>query len=310
MISQFILQKRTDMSANTLEWNDYRVVLAIHRMGGLAPAARSLGVNHATVFRQVNAMETRLGARLFDRHRSGYGLTAVGEVALSAAEAMEVQVLAAERRMAGGDLNLTGTIRVTAPDDMVQRLLLPMFASFRERYAKIELEVIVDNRFLNLSRREADVALRPTATAPEAMTGINIGPLNMTIYGTAGLASRVASGQEIGSLPWVGWEDGAETLRFGGFYRSRGLQPVFAYRSNSLLAQVSAAEAGMGVAILPCFAGDTSPLLQRLEPVDPLFSTSLWILTHPDLKRAARIKAFIDFMSGALRKKRRLLAGA
>jgi DNA-binding transcriptional LysR family regulator len=297
------------MSANTLQWNDYRVVLAIHRTGGLAPAARSLAINHATVFRQVNAMEARLGARLFDRHRSGYGLTAVGEVALAAAEAMEIQALAAERRMAGGDLNLTGTIRVTAPDDMVQRLLLPMFVAFRERYPKIELEVIVDNRFLNLSRREADIALRPTAAAPEAMTGINIGPLNMTLYATAPLAALVASGQPVGSLPWIGWEDGAETIRFGGFYRNRGLQPVFAYRSNSLLAQVSAAEAGLGVAVLPCFAGDSSVVLERLEPIDPQFATSLWILTHPDLRRAARIKAFIDFMSAALRKKRRLLAG-
>ncbi|MBK8157290.1 MAG: LysR family transcriptional regulator [Rhodospirillaceae bacterium] len=297
------------MSVNTLEWNDYRVVLAIHRAGGLAPAARVLGVNHATVFRQVNGMEARLGARLFDRHRSGYGLTAVGEVALAAAEAMEVQALAAERRMAGGDLSLTGTIRVTAPDDMVQRLLLPMFADFRARYPKIELEVIVENRFLNLSRREADIALRPTAAAPEAMTGINIGPLAMTLYATAQLALRLAGGETLEELPWIGWEDGAETLRFGGFYRSRGLQPVFAYRSNSLLAQVSAAEAGLGVAVLPCFAGDTSPVLQRLEPIDGAFTTNLWILTHPDLRRAARIKAFMDFMSAALRRKRTLLAG-
>jgi DNA-binding transcriptional LysR family regulator len=297
------------MSANSLEWNDYRVVLAIHRSGGLAPAARLLGVNHATVFRQVNAMEARLDVKLFDRHRSGYGLTAAGEVALAAAEAMEVQALAAERRMAGGDLSLTGTIRVTAPDDMVQRLLLPMFAAFRARYARIELEVIVDNRFLNLSRREADIALRPTAAAPEAMTGINIGPLNMTLYGTEIFAERVAAGEALRDMPWVGWEDGAETLRFGGFYRNRGLSPSFAYRSNSLLAQVSAAEAGMGVAVLPCFAGDSSQVLRRLEPIDPSYATNLWILTHPDLRRAARIKAFIDFMSGELRKKRRLLAG-
>lgn len=297
------------MPSNSLEWNDYRVVLAIHRAGGLAPAARILGVNHATVFRQVNAMEGRLGVKLFDRHRSGYGLTAAGEVALAAAEAIEVQTLAAERRMAGGDLSLTGTIRVTAPDDMAQRLLLPMFADFRARYPRIELEVIVDNRFLNLSRREADIAVRPTASAPEAMTGINIGPLNMTLYGTAAFTARVAAGEDLQALPWVGWEDGAETLRFGGFYRNRGLNPSFAYRSNSLLAQVSAAEAGMGIAVLPCFAGDSSTLLQRLEPVDPSYATNLWLLTHPDLKRAARIKAFLDFMSVALRKKRRLLAG-
>ncbi len=297
------------MPSNLLEWNDYKVVLAIHRTGGLAPAARALGINHATVFRQVNAMEARLDARLFDRHRSGYGLTALGEVALAAAEAMETQVHAAERRMAGGDLNLTGSIRVTAPDDMVQRLLLPLFADFRQRYPNIELEVIVDNRFLNLSRREADVALRPTISAPEAMTGINIGLLSMAIYGSGSLAEQAAGGAALNALPWVGWEEGGESLRFGEFYRNRGLKPVFAFRSNSLLAQVSAAEAGIGLAFLPCFAGDTSPMLRRLDQPDASLSTHLWILTHPDLKRAARIKAFMEHMATALRRKRGLLAG-
>lgn len=295
--------------ANSLEWNDYRVVLAIHRTGGLAPAARLLGINHATVFRQVNAMEARLGARLFDRHRSGYGLTAVGEVALAAAETMETQVLAAERRMAGGDLSLSGSIRVTAPDDMVQRLLLPMFVDFRARYPKIELEVIVDNRFLNLSRREADIAIRPTSTAPEAMVGVNIGPLAMASYGAPALAARIGEGEAVSNLPWIGWEDGAQSIAFGGYFQRMNPPPLFVYRANSLLAQISAAECGIGIALLPCFAGDSSASLQRVGPPDRSTSSSLWLLTHPDLKRAARIKAFLEFMSGALRKKRKLLAG-
>ncbi|MBL8708909.1 MAG: LysR family transcriptional regulator [Rhodospirillaceae bacterium] len=293
---------------NSLEWNDYRVVLAIHRTGGLAPAARALGVNHATVFRQVNAMEGRLGARLFDRHRSGYGLTAVGEVALAAAEAMEMQVLAAERRMAGGDLSLSGSIRVTAPDDMVERLLLPMFVDFRARYPQIELEIIVDNRYLNLSRREADIAIRPTVAAPEAMIGINIGSLNMALYATSDWLAA-AEGKAVTDLPWVGWEDGADSIAFGGFYRRLPARPVFVYRTNSLLAQVVAAEAGMGVAILPCFAGDTSPGLRRIPGFESVPGGALWILTHPDLRRAARIKSFIDFIAAALRRRRQLLAG-
>lgn len=295
--------------ANSLEWNDYRVVLAIQRTGGLAPAARLLGINHATVFRQVNAMETRLGARLFDRHRSGYGLTAVGEVALAAAEAMETQVLAAERRMAGGDLSLSGSIRVTAPDDMVQRLLLPMFVDFRARFPKIELEIIVDNRFLNLSRREADIAIRPTSAAPEAMVGVNVGALTMAIYGAPNFAGAVQGGERVEALPWIGWEDGALSIAFGGYFQRMDPAPHFVYRANSLLAQISAAELGLGVALLPCFAGDSSSQLTRIGAIDRSTASSLWLLTHPDLKRAARIKAFIDFMSAALRKKRRLLAG-
>lgn len=295
--------------ANSLEWNDYRVVLAIQRTGGLAPAARVLGINHATVFRQVNAMEARLGARLFDRHRSGYGLTAIGEVALAAAEAMETQVLAAERRMTGGDLSLSGSIRVTAPDDMVQRLLLPMFVAFRERYPKIELEIIVDNRFLNLSRREADIAIRPTSSAPEAMVGVNVGPLAMASYGAPDLAAQVEAGMAITDLPWIGWEDGGDSIAFGGYFQRLKPRPPFVYRANSLLAQISAAEMGIGIAVLPCFAGDSSSKLRRIGAVDGSMSSALWLLTHPDIRRAARIKAFIDFISGALRKKRRLLAG-
>lgn len=295
--------------ANTLEWNDYRVVLAIERTGGLAPAARQLGVNHATVFRQVNAMEARLGAPLFDRHRSGYALTAIGEVALVAAEAMELEVLAAERRLAGGDLSLTGSIRVTAPDDMVQRLLLPMFAAFRDRYPKIELEVIVDNRHLNLTRREADVAIRPTAHAPEAMVGVNVGPLAMAVYGAPAMADALALGQNLTDLTWVGWEEGADAPTFSGYFQRLEPRPRFVYRANSLLAQIGAAEAGMGVAMLPCFAGDVSANLRRLAPPEPGLQSALWLLTHPDLRRAARIKAFIDFMASALRRKRRVLAG-
>lgn len=295
--------------SNSLEWNDYRVVLAIERTGGLAPAARQLGINHATVFRQVNAMEARLGAPLFDRHRSGYALTAIGEVALAAAEAMELEVLAAERRLAGGDLSLTGSIRVTAPDDMVQRLLLPMFAAFRDRYPKIELEVIVDNRHLNLTRREADVAIRPTAHAPEAMVGVNVGPLAMAVYGAPALADALASGRGLTDLPWIGWEEGRDAPTFGGYFQRLQPQPRFVYRANSLLAQVGAAEAGMGVAMLPCFAGDVSAGLRRMTPPEPGLQSALWLLTHPDLRRAARIKAFIDFMATALRRKRRVLAG-
>lgn len=294
---------------NILEWNDYRVVLAVQRTGGLAPAARELGVNHATVFRQVNAMEARLGARLFDRHRSGYALTAVGEVALAAAEAMENEVLGAERRFAGGDLSLSGSIRVTAPDDMVQRLLLPMFVAFRDRYPKIELEVIVDNRHLNLTRREADVALRPTAHAPEAMVGVNIGPLAMAVYGPPALADAMAAGGALTELPWIGWEEGGGSGAFGGYFQRLQPRPLFVYRANSLLAQIAAAEAGMGIAMLPCFAGDGSEKLRRLTPPERGLQSALWLLTHPDLRRAARIKAFIEFMATALRRKRGLLAG-
>ena len=106
--------------SSDLPWDDLRTLLAVARGGSLAAAARRLGVNHSTVFRRINALEARLGLRLFERLRSGYLPTAAGSELLESAERIETELLDVERRLAGRDLRLTGAIRLTAPDDVAE----------------------------------------------------------------------------------------------------------------------------------------------------------------------------------------------
>lgn len=293
------------MTVERLDWDDLRLVLAVGRMGGIGPAARSLGVNHSTVFRRMNALEAILGAPLFERHASGYALTPLGEAAYRAAGAMEEQVLNFGRELATGGQDLKGSLRLTAPDDMVVGLLLPILAAFRERYPQLSLEVVVENRFLNLTRREADIAIRSTNQPPDDMVGVNVGDTAFAGYAAAPVQSKAAG---LGDLPWIGWDEGTGPVAVR-HWQAENLPPsAIVYRSNSLLNQFAAVQAGIGAALLPCFlAGEAKGLARIVPPLEKL--TSLWILTHPDLRRAPRIQAFMAFVGDRLRRQRSRLAG-
>ncbi len=150
---------------------DLSTLLAIAREGTLAGAARRLRVNHSTVFRRLATIEARLETRLFERQGGSYVTTAAGEDLLRTAERVEAEVEALERRLSGQDLRLTGSLRMTTPDDMAEILVMPLLRDFRRSYPDITVELILDNRMLNLTRREADIALRPTLEPPETLSG-------------------------------------------------------------------------------------------------------------------------------------------
>lgn len=292
-------------SLEHLDWDDLRLVLAIGREGGLGPAARALGVNHSTVFRRIRALEDRLGAALFERQANGYAPTPLGEAGVRAATAMEAQIHAFQREAAGDGKELQGSIRLTAPDDVVFSLLLPILADFRRTYRSLVLEVEVENRFLNLSRREADIAIRSSNAPPETMIGVNVGETALAGYAARPLLHQSRVWRD---LPWIGWDEGAGPRRIQQWQAEHLPAGAVVYRCNSLLNQFAAAEAAIGVALLPCFLAGRSPHLERVVP--PLDSlTSLWILTHPDLRRAPRIQACMSFIGDGLRRQRARLAG-
>ena len=191
---------------------DLRTVLAIARYGSLAGAARYLQVNHSTVFRRLGAIENRLGVRLFDRQDGAYAPTAAGEDLLRTAERVESEVEALERRLSGQDARLTGSLRLTAPDDIAEVLLIPLLAEFRGRYPDITLELVIENRMLSLTRREADIALRPTQEPPETLFGRRVAALAATVYRTSGRMLRTpgdGGDRAWASRNWIAWEDGA-----------------------------------------------------------------------------------------------------
>lgn len=293
-----------------LLWGDLRLILAIAATGTLSGAGRGLGLSHATVFRRLGEVEGRLGVKLFDRARTGYSPTLAGEELAAAARRVEAEVLAVERRVVGQDLRPSGTVRATTTDTLLVGLLSPIFAGFREAYRDISLEVAVSNELFSLSRREADVAFRPSPAPPEALVGRKIGTIAQAIYGHRNLIRTDGGALDVRAAEWVGPDERMAYRALERWMADQGVDERCRYRVDTIFGMLAAARDGAGLAVLPCYLADKDERLVRLGEALPALSTDLWLLTHPDLRRSARIRTFLDFVANAVRNRRATLAGS
>jgi DNA-binding transcriptional LysR family regulator len=264
-------------------------------------------VDHSTAFRRLGALESRLGTRLFERARDGYAATPAGEAAVTVASRLDQDLSDLERRLAGEDLRPSGVVRVATTDTLIA-LLTPIVAALRAAQPGIVLEIVVANAFFTLTRRDADIAIRPAATVPEGLVARRIASVETAIYATASCLDRNPA-PDLVQCDWLGVDDSLAHLGAAQWLENTIPPERIVYRANSLLALQEAARAGIGLAALPCFMADTDPLLRRVQPPRPQMAASLWLITHPDLRRAARIRTVLDFMAASLGKHRALLEG-
>jgi DNA-binding transcriptional LysR family regulator len=289
----------------TLE--DLHLVAALGVAGSLAQAARRLAVDHSTAFRRLGGLERRLGVRLFERARTGYAPTPAGEVAIATAQRVLDELGGLERRLAGEDLRPSGTVRVTTSDTLVE-FLAPIFAAFRAAHPEIVLEVVVSSAFFTLTRRDADVAVRPSADPGDTLVGRRVGTIAYAIYGLPRWFRDGGDGIPI-DADWVGVEESLAHLAAARWIEAHVAPGRIVQRANALSAILAAVRAGLGLAPLPCFVGDPVPELARTRATIAELATPLWLLTHPDLRRVARIRAFVDFAAEAIAARRAMLAG-
>jgi DNA-binding transcriptional LysR family regulator len=287
--------------------DDLRLVVALADAGSLAGAARALGVNHASAWRRLGALEVRLGVRLFDRHRTGYAATPAGEEAIAAAGRLLEELDSLERRLAGQDIRPGGTVRLTTTDTLLP-LVVPVLASLRATHPAILVELVTADRFFSLTRRDADIALRPADAAPDGLVARRIGSVATAIY--AAPAYLDAHPGDPATLDWLAPEDSLSHLGAARWIAARVAPARIVHRANSLLALAAASRAGLGLAPLPCILGDPDPALRRALPPLPEAETSLWLLTHPDLRHTARIRAVLEALAQHLRTRRAELAGS
>lgn len=295
--------------AFNLSWDEFRLVKAIADTRSLAGAGALLGLNHSTVFRRLATIETTVGARLFERSRAGYDPTAEGREMIALANQMAESVTDYERRVAGRDAKPTGLLRVTTVEAIGQHLMPSILTQFQAQNPGVTIDLVLSERALNLSRRDADVAIRITNDPPETLVGRRICTVRWAMYGRRDLNAGTDAGP-VDSPPFVGFADD-----FGPPIGRRWIDANvsldrLAARANSLHAMLEMALLGLGAAPLPCYIAESNAGLARLGPALREWDLGLWILTHSDLRRSPRVRAFMDFAGAELTRQRRTIEGA
>lgn len=295
-----------------LDWADLRYFAAVARLGSLAGAARELGVNHSTVFRRINTLEAGLGVKLFERLPTGYALTGAGEEMLASAARVGEEITALERRIAGRDYRLSGSVRVTTTDTLGLSFVQPYLFEFYRDYPGIQVELVISNEFFSLSKREADVAIRPTRNPPEELIGRRLCALAWAVFGSKRYLKekpRPRTAADLARHRLVCGDDSLAHLPAMHWLQQHAPEADVVYRSNSLIAQLFAVRTGFGLAVLPCFLADQDgDLVRVLSPPADLMS-ELWLLTHRDLRQTARVRAFMDFIARTIARDRALIEG-
>jgi DNA-binding transcriptional LysR family regulator len=261
-----------------------------------------LGVNHSTVFRRINAFEEQLGVRLFDRLPQGYSLTAAGEEVRDRGSEAADSIAALERAVLGHDYALKGEVRMTTTPNLATEFVAPAVKTFRNRYPGIQVEVAVSDTDYDLSRRQADLALRATSAPPEYLIGRRVLRLPWFFYGgKAYLQNRGTprSMSELANHDLVGADEALRRLPAYDWLHRAFPSDVIVATANQLNTIAAMIATGLGLGVLP--ADQQRQGLVRLFSVDPEFSSDLWLLTHPDLRRVARIRAFLDHLFESLR---------
>lgn len=287
------------MNEQQIRWDDLQIVLAIAETGSLSGASRTLRISHATVFRRLNEMERRLKVTLFERSRTGYIPTLSGDDLAASARRVQSEVNGAERRIIGQDLTLSGSLRITTTDTLFAGLLSPLLASFRQRYPDITLEVVISNQRQSLSRREADIAIRPTRQPPETLVGRKLSDISLAIYGQKALWQNAPlllntplplDPVSLQKEAWIGPD-----VQLGDTALEKWMMDKSAaYKLDSMLGMQSAVRHGAGIAVLPCYLADADEALLKLSAPIEALTTPLWLLTHPGLRHVARVRAFMQ----------------
>lgn len=292
-------------------WDDARFFLAIHRTGSLTQAARTLGVNQSTVSRRLAALEHDLGARLFVRSADGYAASPAGERLIARAERMEEEATAMAREASGHAQSLRGTVRITAPDAFGPFYLVPLLGELQKKEPQIEIELVPENRLFNLTKREADMAVRVGRPSEAMVVARHVADMGMSLYASTSYVKTRGRprGDDLSGHDLIGFDESLASTTDARWFAARAKGARLAFRTTSTNAQLHAAIAGMGIAFLPCYLADGVKNLVRLRAPHTTIALEIWILVHPDLRHTARIRTAADFLASALAARKSELLG-
>lgn len=290
------------MRQNKINWTDLRFFLVIAQEESLSRAAEVLGVTHSTVFRRINSLEENINVKLFSRTTDGYQLTEIGKAVLTHVNQVAGHVDDLQRLLDNSNDELSGEIHLTAPHNLAYKFIPRYISRFRKQHPDIVINLMASNKDYNLSRLEADIAVRATSSPPLDLIGRKLFTLRWGAYASQSYVKEygkpatmvdlqnhllISSNEALIKLPVFQWvEDNLPKDRI-------------IVRCNDLMSMSAFAESGVGVALLP--DDQAKPELLRLFELPTDIVSDIWLLIHPDMSRCRRLIVFRDYLCDAFR---------
>lgn len=295
-----------------LDWDDLKVALAVAEARSLSGGARALGVDVATVARRLERLEAALGARLFQRDNRGLSPTSAGEKLAAHVARMEAEVHDIRSNLDAADLGLAGTVAVTTTDVLACHLIAPALGRLQVQHPGIAIEIATDIRTLNLSRREADIALRLARPEQASLLARKVGEVGYALYATRGYLKSAGQPDIAAGCPGhrlVDWPEDYTIIPQVPWLRRLAKEATVVLRANSAHARHQATMAGLGLGLLPCVMVGAKDGLVRLDTPEPAPSLELWLAAHQDQARVPRVRVVLDFLADTAMGERSRLVG-
>ena len=279
------------------DWENLHHFVTLAREGTLSAAARSLGVDHATVARRVAALEESTGLKLVDRRSRVTLLTADGKRIAEVATPMEEAAFAVGRAAQATKPGLDGDVTISAPPNFASSVIAPQLVRLRSQHPGIRIKLIGEKRRASLGRREADVALRLMRPVEASLFVRKLGSFGFSLYGSPAYLEKTAPH----ALAFIGYDASMATSPQEVWLRGiiGGREVVL--RTNDLETQVAAARSGLGVAALPHYLGDSDPGLKRFAVAQKPLSRDVWLAVHRDLRQVPAVRAVMEFLASCLK---------
>ncbi len=300
------------MTTEHIDWDNLRLFLAVTRAGSAQEAAQRLGIDHSTVTRRLHRLEKALGAQVFERTPAGHLLTTAGHRLLEQVEHMESAVVRVGEAIGGDSHTLTGHVRLGATEGFGSFFLAPHLSRFCERHPAIQVELLIVPRFINLSQREADLAINIERPQSAGQLCSKLTDYRLRLYATQAYLARHAPIKALSDLARHCLFGYVEELAFSAELRyltSIAPQAPTLLRSTSIVAQYNAVREGGGLAVLPCFmaaqCADLVPVLPQQVDVQRTF----WIAAPGDRRELARVRALWDYVREAVECNQAFLMG-
>ncbi|MBU9697112.1 LysR family transcriptional regulator [Rhodobacteraceae bacterium HSP-20] len=285
-------------------WDEIRTAYQVARLGTVSGAAEILGVHHATVIRHIDALEKRLGTRLFQRHARGYTPTEAGADLLAVAQTTDEQFAQLASRIKGFGETVAGELVVTSISGM-GALLVPVLTRFQTQYPDVLLRFLTDMRVFRLDYGEAHVAIRAGA-APEEPDNVvqPLARIRTGLYAARSYAEAHGIPTSEADFPahrFVGPDNADNRAPFNRWLRDNVPLDRITFRATEMAAMDTAVRQGLGIGFLSAFRAEADPDLVEVMPPRPEWDAPLWIVTHVDLHRTRKVQAFLSVLKEAAR---------